>query len=599
MEVEPLRTLCGRYQLHAELGHGGMGRVWRAHDAQLNRTVAVKEILLGPGLSEEERARVAARARREAQATAMGQHPNIVTVHDIVEDDGRPWIVMEYLSGCSLYSLIQRDGPHPAPEVASWGLDLLDALETAHTHGITHRDVKPENVMVTDSGRVVLTDFGIATIDDSVTLTQTGGVVGSPSYLAPERLAGNPAAPAADLWALGATLFHARTGVSPFQRPSLPATLHAVTTAEPPDLMGTGSLADAARGLLTKDPQHRLDAPGCRWLLRSATQDPDTTTVHPDGSVPVVPTARMSGAVPAQSPVPPTEHLTPVASTTPYPSPRSAPQPTPQPAFQAGAPGAYVPPPGTPAGGTPAGYGTPPARQGVSWPLVALTLGLAALLVTAGVVVIDPWNMRAPVTLGTQEEGDGVQGGGSEDGGDAAQEEPDAPAPAEEPQEEEEPEEAEEDEVPAQDGMTWTEDPSGFSILVPNGWSRRTENNSIYYNLPDADEEKVYLQIDTTPHPTDDQYQHVLEQDHTDTTTDRLAGYQLVQLEDVTGDTDFRSAADREFNWVKEGTDRHVLGRNITVAPGEHYTVLWASEADLWGDYDTWRSAALDSFDPP
>ncbi|WP_260697225.1 serine/threonine-protein kinase [Nocardiopsis changdeensis] len=270
-ETEPERLLRERYRLTAELGRGGMGRVWKAHDDDLNRTVAVKEILFGPGLSEEERARAAARARREAQAAAMGSHPNIVTVHDVFEEDDRPWIVMEFLTGCSLYELVRREGVRPAQEVARWGLDLLSALDTAHRQGITHRDVKPENVMVTDGGRVVLTDFGIATIADTTAVTQTAGIMGSPAYLPPERLSSGPATPAGDLWSLGATLYLAATGISPFRREGVPATLNAILHQEPPERLAPGPLREAVHGLLAKDPQRRLDARRCRALLEAGT----------------------------------------------------------------------------------------------------------------------------------------------------------------------------------------------------------------------------------------------------------------------------------------------------------------------------------------
>ncbi|WP_236574553.1 serine/threonine-protein kinase, partial [Nocardiopsis sp. FR26] len=308
MGSEPHRVLRGRYQLLAEIGRGGMGRVWRAHDTELNRTVAVKEILLGPGLDEAERERMAGRARREAQAAAMGGHPNIVAVHDIVQDDGRPWIVMEFLTGRSLQTLVGQDGPRGPRVAAAWGLDLLSALTTAHGRGVTHRDVKPENVMVTDSGRVVLTDFGIATIADTSAVTQTAGVLGSPAYLAPERLAARPATPASDLWSLGATLYHLATGTSPFRREGIPATLHAITSEEPPDVLGPGSLGQAVRGLLIKDPERRIDADRCRELLSAeaggataaaAFAPPAAAT----GSVPAAPAAG-AATVPTRPPVP-------------------------------------------------------------------------------------------------------------------------------------------------------------------------------------------------------------------------------------------------------------------------------------------------------
>ena len=141
--------------------------------------------------------------------------------------------------------------------------------------------------------------------------------------------------------------------------------------------------------------------------------------------------------------------------------------------------------------------------------------------------------------------------------------------------------------------MTWTESPEGYAVLVPEGWEPRRENNSTFYDSPEGN---AYLQVDTTAHPTDDEYQHIQDQ-HQDA-PGRMPDYRLVQTKDVTGDTDFHSAAEWEFMWNQGGTDRHVLARNIAVSPGEHYSVVWASDEDLWGDYTAWRTAALDSFEP-
>ncbi|PDP88053.1 serine/threonine protein kinase [Glycomyces fuscus] len=577
MGAEPHRTLRGRYQLLAEIGRGGMGRVWRAHDTELNRTVAVKEILLGPGLDDHERDRMAARARREAQATAMGGHPNIVTVHDIVQDDGRPWIVMEFLSGRSLHALVRQEGPRGARVTARWGLDLLSALTTAHGQGITHRDVKPENVMITDAGRVVLTDFGIATIADTTAVTQTAGVLGSPAYLAPERLAMSPATPASDLWSLGATLYHAATGNSPFRREGIPATLHAVTSEEPPDVLGPGPLGQAVRGLLVKDPAGRIDADRCRALLTAEAQGGTAAFTAPSATTATVPppgTAPTRALPPAPAPVPPV-----------------VPAQGPVPRVPAGVP------PRTTVTTAPG-----PQRGGrLSWPLVVLTLGLASLVsVAALLVVLDPWGPDTTVAAsgagagGTASEGaagPGAGGGEQEAGTGGGDEEDAADATGTDASQDGGADDG--DPVP---GTTWTEDPEGFGMRVPDGWIRRVDGSSVFYDSPT---DASYLQIDMAEHPTDDEYQHVLDQEQGVHDSGRLPGYARVRITDVTGATGFHSAAEWEFTWQDEtGETRRVLTRNIAVAPGVHYTLAWASTDSSWSAQDAQRAAALESFVP-
>ncbi|GAA1465627.1 serine/threonine protein kinase [Nocardiopsis exhalans] len=541
----PHRTLRERYELVSEVGRGGMGRVWRAHDAQLNRTVAVKEILLGPGMDEEERARVAARARREAQATAMGQHPNIVTVHDIVEDDGRPWIVMELLDGHSLLRLMRDRGPVPAERAAAWGLDLLDALTTAHEQGITHRDVKPENVMVTGSGRVVLTDFGIATIVDTAAVTQTAGVMGSAAYVAPERLASQPATPASDLWSLGATLYHAVTGVSPFQREGVPATLHAVLSLDPPQNL-PGPLGAAISGMLVKDPLQRLDARGCRELLGAAARGEQTTGSH----------------------LPPTA---PGRATTQTGAP-----------LQTGElpPGATSPgPPLGPLVGATAVHTEPRRPRRLSWPVVVLTLGLSALLVAATLVIVNPW----------AEGGEETDQAGPQTQADTSS----SPSPEHSPGSEATGQGSGEE--PVAEGMTWTEDPEGFAMLIPDGWVRRVDGASVYYDSPSSN---TYLQVDRTPHSTDDEYAHVLEQESNSLAENRLPGYQRIKLEDVTDQTSFASAADWEFSWDRGAGTWRLLARNIAVTAGDYYTLAWSSSEERWAGDARWRDHAIGSFDP-
>ncbi|MDF2712436.1 MAG: protein kinase, partial [Nonomuraea muscovyensis] len=197
------RLIGRRYRLMSPVGRGGMGMVWHAHDVLLDRAVAVKELILPFGLDHAGKQVAHRRMLREARSAARLTHPGIVTVHDVVEEDGRPWIVMELVRAWSLEQAVRQSGPLPVLQVAEIGIRVLDALRHAHAAGILHRDVKPGNVLLT-SDRVVLTDFGIAAIEGDVTITQTGLLMGSPAYVPPERLSGQPITQAADLWSFGA-----------------------------------------------------------------------------------------------------------------------------------------------------------------------------------------------------------------------------------------------------------------------------------------------------------------------------------------------------------------------------------------------------------
>src|SRR3954451_7499274 len=194
-----LMRVGDRYELLSRLGQGGMGTVWRAHDELLDRDVAVKEVLLPPEVGETERAQRHARTIREARSAARLSHPGVVIVHDVVEHEGRPWIVMELVSAPSLQSVIDTEGPLAPRRVAELGRQVLAALSAAHAAGIVHRDVKPSNVLV-DEDRAVVTDFGIAALEGDATLTGTGVLIGSPAYIAPERARGENSGPASDLW---------------------------------------------------------------------------------------------------------------------------------------------------------------------------------------------------------------------------------------------------------------------------------------------------------------------------------------------------------------------------------------------------------------
>ncbi|WP_254792965.1 serine/threonine-protein kinase, partial [Streptomyces sp. CC77] len=278
------RLVTGRYRLLGPLGEGGMGVVWRARDEVLGREVAVKEVRAPAGLGAEDVRRLYARLEREAWATARIAHRNVVTVHDVAAEDGRPWIVMELVRGLTLAEVLQAEGPLPPRRAARIGAEVLAALRAAHEAGVLHRDVKPGNVMLGNDGRVVLTDFGIALVEGSPQLTVTGELVGSPEYLAPERAMGRASGPASDLWSLGVLLYAAVEGGTPFRRDTVLGTLRAVVDDPVPPPRSAGPLAEAVEGLLRKDPVERLTAGAAARLLEAAGSAAHPAPTPPGGT---------------------------------------------------------------------------------------------------------------------------------------------------------------------------------------------------------------------------------------------------------------------------------------------------------------------------
>ena len=319
-----------RYRLLEQLGRGGMGTVWRAVDELLLRQVAVKHVALPPELDDRDREAARARVIREAQAAARLSHPATVTVFDVVEDDGNVHIVMELVEAPSLAEQVARSGPMEVDRAARLGLALAAALDAAHRKEIVHRDVKPSNVMLLPSGAVKLADFGIASVKDHPSLTRTGQVIGSPSYMAPEQALGQPATPATDWWGLGATLYFALEGRPPFDRPGALPTLTAVVDEEPAPATRAGPLAPALTRLLAKEPSERPTARDLEGLLAPHT-DPDRAGNEAEGqarSVLATALGRPPAAPPAASPPPPPSPP-PLPSTPPDPPPAPARQPAP------------------------------------------------------------------------------------------------------------------------------------------------------------------------------------------------------------------------------------------------------------------------------
>ncbi|ATL26611.1 serine/threonine-protein kinase [Streptomyces formicae] len=308
---EAERVIAGRYRLLTPLGEGGMGTVWRARDEVLGREVAVKEVRAPAGLPAGEVERLYARLEREAWAAARIPHRNVVTVYDVANEGGRPWIVMEIVRGLSLSDGLDAEGPMPPERAAYIGAEVLAALRAAHGAGVLHRDVKPGNVLIANDGRVVLTDFGIATVEGSSALTMTGEVVGSPEFLAPERALGQRPGPASDLWSLGVLLYAAVEGSSPFRQDTPLSTLRAVVDEELPPARNAGPLAPVIQGLLRKDPAERMSADAAERDLRLVASGEAPRT---EAAFPYAPTVVSRQEPPAPTP--------------PAPLPVASPQPS-------------------------------------------------------------------------------------------------------------------------------------------------------------------------------------------------------------------------------------------------------------------------------
>ncbi|MDT0543934.1 serine/threonine-protein kinase [Streptomyces sp. DSM 41529] len=420
------RLLAGRYQLVSRLGRGGMGTVWRAVDKLLGRDVAVKELHIDEGLdgmSALDLQQQHERTLREARTVAQIKHPNVIVLHDVVEEDGRPWIVMELVDGSSLADRLAAEGPVGPSEAARMGFALLDALRVAHERGVLHRDIKPANVLVeAGTGRVVLTDFGIAQVTGSTTITETGTFVGSPEYTAPERMSGQRTGPESDLWSLGVLLCTLVSGESPFRRDSLGGVLHAVVFDEIRPPAAAGALAPAIEGLLQRDPALRLNGDGAARMLRMCLEPGDTPEIPLEytPTQPAVPvtTGHGVGHGPGHG------AATPVA---PVPSRRA------------------------------------PRRR-------------TALIAAVAVVALA--GLGAGVAALALDRGDGD---GDSDGKAAATSAP-AKEPSKTPPSGKASPTASKTAVP--DGYELVNDPAGFTIAVPKGFSREVKAPRVYYNSP-------------------------------------------------------------------------------------------------------------------
>lgn len=304
------RLVAGRYRLVERIGSGGMGTVWRAEDEVLARQVALKQLHAQPHLSDGEVATLYERTRREARSAARVVHPNVVVVHDVVEDGGRPCIVMEYVPAPTLGDVLKSGRTLPPEEAARIGLGMIAAVRAAHAAGVLHRDIKPGNVLLGDGGRIVLTDFGIALTTGASTLTQTGEMVGSIDFMAPERIRGQRPGPSSDLWSLGAALYQAVEGRPPYRRNTAMETAYAIAVEPLEPMRQAGPLEPLIETLLSKKPEDRPTAEQTERALRATwSGGPSITSpaavAHdgPDGA----PDAARTSRTPHAPPVPPSE----------------------------------------------------------------------------------------------------------------------------------------------------------------------------------------------------------------------------------------------------------------------------------------------------
>ena len=541
------QLVAGRYRLADSIGSGGMGRVWRAHDEVLHRAVAIKELTAALYVSESEQERLLARTRAEARAAARINHSAVVTVHDVLEHDGRPWIVMELVEGYSLADAVKEQGRVEPAEAARIGLWVLRALRAAHAAGVLHRDVKPGNVLIGHDGRVLLTDFGIAQIEGDTTITRTGEVVGSVDYLAPERVRGHDPGPASDLWALGATLYTAVEGRSPFRRTSPLSTMQAVVEENAADPQYAGPLGPVMAALLHKEPAARPSAAEAEQMLAEAAE------------------GRRSNA--AQAYVP-TQHTgsryeTGSTGTGPHTGSRTGPQTgsgTPYPPMTG--PTSIGPTGMGPEHRTATGPAPTPKRRRLR--TFVLAIAFAAIVGGGAAVAVQSWDKGTPSgTAGTSTT--------------------QSPTPSSSPS-------------PNANGnvpATWQayHDPWGFTVYLPKGWSRKvvgvpSELRQVDYT-PDNGRHFVRIAMDTAPDFKDARsHQLNLEQ----TLEHRFADYHRVRLEEnIYRD---RPGSVWEYTWtalkgqpeVPFPGPRRAVEETYMSGDGTEYAIYISSPAADWAE---------------
>jgi tRNA A-37 threonylcarbamoyl transferase component Bud32 len=579
--------IAGRYRLADSIGSGGMGRVWRAHDEVLHRAVAVKELTAALYVSDSDRAVLLARTRAEARAAARINHSAVVTVHDVLEHDGRPWIVMELVEGNSLADAVKERGRIEPREAARIGLWVLRALRAAHAAGVLHRDVKPGNVLLGRDGRVLLTDFGIAQIEGDSTITRTGEVVGSVDYLAPERVRGHDPGPASDLWALGATLYTAVEGRSPFRRTSPLSTMQAVVEEEADEPRHAGALGPVIAALLRKEPERRPSVEEAEQMLAEAAEGrrphaaqafipTQGSGLHTAGAG--HPPAPGYGTTPGAAFHSPTGPTGPIVQAPGYPPAASlsghGPGAPAEPGRSATGPTAVAPAPQHPA----------PVRRRRRLRTLALVVAFAAVLGGGAAVAFQEW-------------GGARQHTGS--GGDAS---PATTSPS-----------ASGSATPGGDGTVpadWQvrHDPLGFSISLPKGWKRSVvePTDSVKPSLkqvdysPDGGYHFVRIAVDTAPDFAD-AYRHQL---NLEQQLQRLVDYKRVALKQNTYRD--RNGSLWEYTWYALKKDpphvagpRHAVEETYFASSGTEYAIYMSTPAKDWAKTSKQFRWVLQSWQEP
>jgi serine/threonine protein kinase len=578
----PQTLLAGRYRLLEPIGQGGMGRVWLATDEFLTRQVAVKEVVAPQGLTAAEVRDMGARALREARAAARLSHPNVVTVYDIVVTDTAPWIVMEYLPCRSLFEVVTQDGPLPVVEAARVGLVVLAALRAAHGVGVLHRDVKPSNVLMDEGGRIVLTDFGLATIVGDPSVTRSGMVIGSPSYMAPERARDAEAGAAADLWSLGATVYFAVEGRSPYERTTALATVAALASEEPDPAVRAGRLKPVLAGLLRRDPTARLDAQTLdrmlRAIARNAMVKPGVAkNVDPIGVTKLGPAAIGRGRVAegddadarsAGGGPPHPEAPTVTERTTPTPMDLTAP---PAPARTAllrvradellARRHAYMKALALKL----RQFGNDIRMDRRAW---AVGIAMAVLLVAAASWAVaspsgskppgsSPSSSSSPSSLSSSSSGDAqpsATGPPQSDGGGRTN-------------------------VALPAGWHMYTDPTGFSVAVNASWQVSRQGTIVYFRESDGGR---VLGIDQTSKPIADPVADWRGKETYRVSRGDFPKYQRVRLVAVDY---FLKAADWEFIYLVNGASMHVNNRGFIVSSTKAYGMWWSTPDERWNEY--------------
>ncbi|MEU1605170.1 protein kinase [Micromonospora matsumotoense] len=554
------QLVAGRYRLLYLAGTGGMGRVWLARDEMLHRDVAVKEVVPPHWLAESEREELRLRTLREARTAARLNHPNVVRIYDVVHDGDNPWIVMEYVPSRSVQQLLGAEGPLDPQRVAGIGLAVLAALRAAHAAGVLHRDVKPHNVLVADDGRVVLTDFGLATFDGGDgAMTGPGMVLGSPQFVAPERARDGVSDPRTDLWSLGATLYAAVEGQSPYARASAMATLSALATEPPDPVRRAGPLRPVLEGLLRREPGRRLTAAETESLLHAALA---ATPAGPGTDSPPSAGPQAPGAT-SDRPATPTG-----------PASVSAPPAAGPPTF------------GPPAGEGPADGGAPPLpaagarRRPRRIALVAAAVA-GTLLAGVGTTLALRDGATTPSSPG---------GGAGNPVARPAAFPCAAPAPA--------------DATPVRSappprgerfglvpGWTWYEDPTGFRIAAPAGWLHYTEGGVTCLREPGGPR---VLSVAPGDAPTDP-VAHWKSEERRLTDDGRLAGYRRVEISPLDM---FRGGALWECEWTGAAGRLHTARLLVRVTRDRAYTVSWLTDQFDWQVNATYFLMIRQSFRP-